>query len=69
MPVKKRECVHFSTCMTPILIRAIVFQQIAELNADNSVHGILVQLPLPKHFDAEEFRGNFTGQGCGRISR
>ena len=32
---------------------ALVFARIAELNADPSVHGILVQLPLPKHFDAE----------------
>ncbi len=27
---------------------------IAELNADKSVHGILVQLPLPKHIDEEK---------------
>ncbi len=27
---------------------------VARLNADNSVHGILVQLPLPKHIDAEK---------------
>ncbi|MCX7144982.1 MAG: bifunctional methylenetetrahydrofolate dehydrogenase/methenyltetrahydrofolate cyclohydrolase [Sulfuritalea sp.] len=32
---------------------AVVFARIAELNADPSVHGILVQLPLPKHFDSE----------------
>jgi methylenetetrahydrofolate dehydrogenase (NADP+)/methenyltetrahydrofolate cyclohydrolase len=31
---------------------ALVFARIAELNADPAVHGILVQLPLPKHFDA-----------------
>jgi len=31
-----------------------VFAKIAELNADPSVHGILVQLPLPKQFDAEK---------------
>jgi methylenetetrahydrofolate dehydrogenase (NADP+)/methenyltetrahydrofolate cyclohydrolase len=31
----------------------IVFDRIAELNADPSVHGILVQLPLPKHFNAD----------------
>ena len=31
---------------------AIVFARIAELNADPAVHGILVQLPLPKHFDS-----------------
>lgn len=29
----------------------IVLQKIAELNADPAIHGILVQLPLPKHFD------------------
>jgi len=32
---------------------ATVLAKIAELNADDSVHGILVQLPLPKHFDAD----------------
>ena len=32
---------------------AEVFAKIAELNADTSVHGVLVQLPLPKHFDAD----------------
>ena len=32
---------------------ATVFARIAELNADPAVHGILVQLPLPKHFDAD----------------
>ena len=26
---------------------------VAELNADPSIHGILVQLPLPKHLDSE----------------
>jgi methylenetetrahydrofolate dehydrogenase (NADP+)/methenyltetrahydrofolate cyclohydrolase len=31
----------------------VVLGKIAELNADPDVHGILVQLPLPKHFDAE----------------
>lgn len=30
---------------------AAVLERIAELNADPSVHGILVQLPLPPHFD------------------
>lgn len=30
-----------------------VLAKVAELNADPSVHGILVQLPLPKHFDAD----------------
>lgn len=32
---------------------AVVFARISELNADPDVHGILVQLPLPKRFDAE----------------
>ncbi len=31
----------------------VVLGKIAALNADPSVHGILVQLPLPKQFDAE----------------
>jgi methylenetetrahydrofolate dehydrogenase (NADP+)/methenyltetrahydrofolate cyclohydrolase len=30
-----------------------VLAKIAELNADPSVHGILVQLPLPRQFDAD----------------
>ncbi|MDR2786854.1 MAG: bifunctional methylenetetrahydrofolate dehydrogenase/methenyltetrahydrofolate cyclohydrolase FolD [Candidatus Accumulibacter sp.] len=30
-----------------------VFARIAELNADPKIHGILVQLPLPRHFDAD----------------
>ena len=29
-----------------------LLERIAALNADDSVHGILVQLPLPKHIDA-----------------
>ncbi|MCX8087096.1 MAG: bifunctional methylenetetrahydrofolate dehydrogenase/methenyltetrahydrofolate cyclohydrolase FolD [Rhodocyclaceae bacterium] len=32
---------------------AAVLGKIAELNADPAVHGILVQLPLPPHFDAD----------------
>lgn len=32
---------------------AVVLGKIAELNANPAVHGILVQLPLPKQFDAE----------------
>jgi methylenetetrahydrofolate dehydrogenase (NADP+)/methenyltetrahydrofolate cyclohydrolase len=31
---------------------AVVMARIAELNADPAVHGILVQLPLPKQFDS-----------------
>jgi len=32
---------------------AVVFARIAQLNADPTVHGILVQLPLPKQFDTD----------------
>ncbi|MBK7356104.1 bifunctional methylenetetrahydrofolate dehydrogenase/methenyltetrahydrofolate cyclohydrolase FolD [Propionivibrio sp.] len=31
----------------------VVLGKIAELNADPKIHGILVQLPLPSHFDTE----------------
>ncbi len=31
----------------------VVLAKIAELNTDPKIHGILVQLPLPKHFDTE----------------
>jgi len=37
----------------PTVEPMVVLAKIAELNADPSVHGILVQLPLPKQFDAE----------------
>ena len=30
-----------------------VLDKIAELNSNSAIHGILVQLPLPAHFDAE----------------
>jgi len=33
--------------------QATVLNKIAELNADPNIHGILVQLPLPRHFDEE----------------
>ena len=33
--------------------QARLLEGIAELNADRSVHGILVQLPLPKGLDAD----------------
>ena len=32
---------------------ALVLARIAALNADPAIHGILVQLPLPAHFDAD----------------
>jgi methylenetetrahydrofolate dehydrogenase (NADP+)/methenyltetrahydrofolate cyclohydrolase len=37
----------------PTVEPALVLAKIAELNADAKIHGILVQLPLPKHFDSD----------------
>jgi methylenetetrahydrofolate dehydrogenase (NADP+)/methenyltetrahydrofolate cyclohydrolase len=37
----------------PDIAPAVVLAKIAELNADPKIHGILVQLPLPKQFDAD----------------
>lgn len=34
--------------------QADLLKLVGELNADASIHGILVQLPLPKHFDSDE---------------
>lgn len=34
--------------------QANLLHRIAELNADNSIHGILVQLPLPQHIDSQK---------------
>ena len=55
-----------------------VFERIAELNADASVHGILVQLPLPPQFDekavleaisvAKDVDG-FHAENVGRLSQ
>ena len=38
---------------TPDVDPRVVLEKIAELNADPKIHGILVQLPLPKHFDSD----------------
>lgn len=41
---------------------------IARLNADDTIHGILVQLPLPKHLDeAAALAVIAAGKGCGRL--
>jgi len=37
----------------PDVVPKTVFDKIAELNSDPKIHGILVQLPLPKHFHAD----------------
>ncbi|EKJ96192.1 bifunctional 5,10-methylene-tetrahydrofolate dehydrogenase/ 5,10-methylene-tetrahydrofolate cyclohydrolase [Bradyrhizobium lupini HPC(L)] len=34
--------------------QADLLKLVGELNADTSIHGILVQLPLPKHFNCDE---------------
>ena len=36
----------------PTITTAELIEKIEKLNADSSVHGILVQLPLPEHIDA-----------------
>ncbi len=36
------------------LSEAALLQRVAALNADASIHGILVQLPLPPHIDAQK---------------
>ena len=36
------------------LSEAALLQRVAALNADTSIHGILVQLPLPPHIDAQK---------------
>ncbi len=39
--------------ISPVITTDAVVSFIHELNADNSVDGILVQLPLPKHLDSD----------------
>jgi methylenetetrahydrofolate dehydrogenase (NADP+)/methenyltetrahydrofolate cyclohydrolase len=36
---------------------SVVIKKIKELSADTNIHGILVQLPLPKHFDLKAVLG------------
>ena len=35
------------------MTQAALLQRIQQLNADPAIHGILVQLPLPRHIDAQ----------------
>ena len=44
-------CIRDRYAYAPDVAPQVVFDKIAELNADPKIHGILVQLPLPKHFD------------------
>ena len=47
---------------------AALLAKIAELNADPKIHGILVQLPVPKHINSEQgAERHQPGQGCGRL--
>ena len=46
----------------PDVAPQLVFDKIAELNADDKIHGILVQLPLPKHFDSEAVLDAITAE-------
>ena len=39
-----------------------LLNKIKELNEDNSVNGLLVQLPLPKHIDGYQY--DFPNEGC-----
>ena len=43
----------FAFDLPAAVAEAELLDRIRALNADNGVHGILVQLPLPKHVDAE----------------
>ena len=43
------EKIIYAAAVDPEIVR----KKIAELNADPAIHGILVQLPLPGHFDEE----------------
>ena len=55
-----------------------ILERIAALNADANVHGILVQLPLPRHLDAERVLSavspakdvdGFHAENLGRLMR
>jgi methylenetetrahydrofolate dehydrogenase (NADP+)/methenyltetrahydrofolate cyclohydrolase len=57
---------------------AALLERIAALNADAKVHGILVQLPLPRHIDAERLLAavspakdvdGFHAENLGRLVR
>lgn len=47
---------------------AALLEKIAALNADKTVHGVLVQLPLPGHIrEKARHRRHLAGQGRGRL--
>ncbi|HMW16913.1 MAG TPA: bifunctional methylenetetrahydrofolate dehydrogenase/methenyltetrahydrofolate cyclohydrolase FolD [Accumulibacter sp.] len=46
--------IHSEKIVYPVdTAQQTVIDKIAELNADPTIHGILVQLPLPRHFDSD----------------
>ncbi len=45
--------VSFETILPTTVTQEALLAEIARLNADAAVHGILVQLPLPAHIDAQ----------------
>jgi hypothetical protein len=52
------------------LTEAELLARIEALNNDPAIHGILVQMPLPKHIDAHKgHRGHLPRQGRGRLPR
>ena len=58
-----------STCCRPTSRRIELLALIGKLNRDPSVHGILVQLPLPKSLDTEDHHQRHRpGQGCRRAA-
>ena len=55
---KKKQCIEagmqsFETLLPADTTQETLLAHVAELNADPDVHGILVQLPLPKHIDEQ----------------
>ena len=44
-------------------------QTVGELNEDTSVHGILVQIPLPDHLDQDEIVRAIDRRGHSRMSQ
>ncbi len=55
---KKAACAEagiasFDTYLPATITEGDLLKEIVRLNADQSVHGILVQLPLPKHINAQ----------------
>lgn len=56
---KEKACVEAGMLSREIRLPAdieegVLLEKIAELNADDAIHGILVQLPLPKGFDEKK---------------